>query len=72
MKKINYRVLGYNAVYNPDTEEVEDQEIVVNISATYSSEALEAAKRDSINGEYTIEDDGGPEPTTTDEVLDAL
>lgn len=72
MKKIIYRVLGYNAVYNPDTEEVEDQEVEVTISATYSPDALETAKRDAINGEYTIEDDGEPEPTTADDVLNAL
>lgn len=72
MKKIIYRVLGYNTVYNPDTEKVEEQEVVADISTTYSHEALEAAKRDAINGEYTIEDDGEPEPTTTDDVLDVL
>ena len=35
----------------------------------------ELAKREAYNGEYTIEDDGEPEPETepsTDEVLNAL
>lgn len=59
MKKIIYRVLGYTAVYNPDTEELDNQEIVVTIATDYSDEALEVAKRDGINGEYTIEDDDG-------------
>lgn len=34
----------------------------------------ETAKREALNGEYTIEDDGQPEPdtTSTDDVIDVL
>lgn len=40
----------------------------------FSAESEEAAKKEAYNGEYTIEDDGQPEPdaTTTDDVLNAL
>ena len=41
----------------------------------YNEANEEIAKQDAYNGEYTIEDDGQPEPTvepTADELLNAL
>lgn len=41
----------------------------------YNESSLEIAKAEAYNGEYTIEDDGMPEPVreaTTDEVINAL
>ena len=68
MKKIKYGLLGYNNVFNPETEEIERQEVVVEITEDYSSEAEERAKVKAHNGEYEIFDDGDPEaePTQTD------
>ena len=47
----------------------------VDITRTWSEKEEELAKRIAYNGEYTIEDDGEPEPElepSTDEVLNAL
>ena len=33
----------------------------------YSTEAEEIARREAYNGEYTVEDDGQPEPEPTEE-----
>ena len=44
-------------------------------SADILSANEEIVKREAYNGEYTIEDDGQPEPATevsTDDVLDAM
>ena len=62
MKHIKYMVLGYSAVYNPETEETEQKETLAKMIIPYSAENEEIAKKEAYNGEYTIEDDGQPEP----------
>ena len=54
-------------------EENEENLIPVEIGWNEINEAI--AKLEAYNGEYTIEDDGQPEPETkvnTDDVLDAM
>ena len=54
-------------------EENEENLIPVEIGWNEINEAI--AKLEAYNGEYTIEDDGQPEPATevsTDDVLDAM
>ena len=41
----------------------EEEEVVLSdVKMNYSEPNLEIAKREAYNGEYTIEDDGQPEP----------
>lgn len=57
--------------YNLCTEE----EILLPVTMGWNEANEEIAKREAYNGEYTIEDDGQPEPKTevsTDDVLNAL
>lgn len=57
--------------YNLCTEE----EILFPVEMGWNKANEEIAKREAHNGEYTIEDDGQPEPKTevsTDDVLNAL
>lgn len=56
MKKIVYKVLGKTT-----TEDV-DAEVLCGVERPYSEANEEIAKREAYNGEYTIEDDGQPEP----------
>lgn len=73
MKKIKYQFcfeVNYGTEENPDV-----REDFLDKSLPYSDEALEIAKQEAYNGEYTIEDDGQPEPVaepTTDEILNAM
>ena len=68
MKKIIYKTIGLTDIFNPDTNEIEQKEIFVTVKLDYSSESIKKALNDSYNGEYTIEDDGQPEPEpVTDE-----
>ena len=49
--------------------------VLSDVMKQATPETFEIAKREAYNGEYTIEDDGEPEPTqepTTDDVLNAL
>jgi hypothetical protein len=51
------------------------KETFIPTSMPYSEANEEIAKREAYNGEYTIEDDGQPEPepkASTDEVLNIL
>ena len=68
MKVIKYQYLS--AVINDGAEEV-----IIGKTFPYSAENEEIAKREAYNGEYTIEDDGQPEPVaepTAEEMLNAL
>ena len=50
-------------------------EDLLDVTIGYNEPSLEIAKAEAYNGEYTIEDDGMPEPVreaTTDEVINAL
>ena len=54
---------------------VEDKEILSPVSMGWNEANEEIAKAEAYNGEYTIEDDGQPDPVTepsTDEILNAL
>lgn len=73
MKTIKYRFLS--AEVNHGTEDApEIKQIFIDKSMGWSEANEEIAKQEAYNGEYTIEDDGQPEPdnTTTDDVLNAL
>lgn len=61
MKRIKYKFLS--AEINRGTEEQPDiEQIFLDKSMTYSEANEEIAKKEAYNGEYTIEDDGQPEP----------
>ena len=69
MKKIVYKVLGKTT-----TEDVE-AEVLCGVERPYSEANMEIAKSEAYNGEYSVEDDGQPEPEqqmTTDDILNAL
>ena len=75
MKIIKYKSKGFIGVYNPETESNENREILVRVSMPYSEVNEEIVKKEAYNGEYTIEDDGQPEPTTeasTDDIINAM
>lgn len=73
MKKLIYNTAGISELYNPETEEVEQQQILVGVVVENPTAAdIERAEAVAFNGEYTIEDDGQPVPETTDDVLNAL
>ena len=65
MKKIKYGILGYNNIFNEETEKIEREEVVVTITEEYSPEVEERVKARAYNGEYEIYDDGEPEPNPT-------
>lgn len=51
------------------------EDIITESTMPYSDMNLETAKEFAYNGEYTVEDDGKPEPLnepTTDEVLNTM
>ena len=62
MKYSKYQILAYSHRYNQDTDAVEKVEELVTVTAQYSEEAEATAKQTAYNGQYTIEDDGRPEP----------
>ena len=64
------KVLKYHLIteVNRGTEEQPDiQQIFSDVSLGWSEANEELAKREAYNGEYTIEDDGEPEPPPTTE-----
>ena len=65
MKVLKYKIC---TKVNHGTEE----ELLTDVIMGWNEANEEIAKRESYNGEYTIEDDGQPEPETTDDVLNAL
>ena len=73
MKVLKYRLM---TEVNHGTEEQPDiQQIFSDVCLGWSESNEEIAKREAYNGEYTVEDDGEPDPTqdpTTDDVLNAL
>lgn len=76
MKKLIYKIEGYTGLYNTETEEVEQILSLADVSIENPTDAdIERAKEIAHNGEYTIEDDGQPEPVaepTTDDILNAM
>lgn len=63
MKILTYKIEGYTGVYNPETEEVEQQLSLAEVSIKNPTDSdFKKAIEIAYNGEYTIEDDGTPEP----------
>ena len=63
MKRIAYMT---PFLYERDADgEIVTEKILKFRSIPYSPENIEIAKREAYNGEYTIEDDGQPEPAPT-------
>lgn len=63
------KVLKYNLCTD------ENESILIPVEMGWNEVNEEIAKREACNGEYTIEDDGQPEPEakeTTDDVVNAL
>ena len=57
----------------PSSDEQErDREIFYEIQSPWNSQTEEIAKREAYNGEYTIEDDGEPEPSAEPTQLDRI
>lgn len=73
MKVIKYQLC---TEINRGTEEQPNiEQVFSDVTLGWSEANEEIAKREAYNGEYTIEDDGEPEPESepsTDEVLNAL
>lgn len=66
MKKLIYRVEGYTFVYDPETQEEKRYLSLATVTKENPSEAdIEQAEQIAYNGEYTVEDDGQPEPEAT-------
>lgn len=73
MKVLKYRLM--TEVNNGTEEQPDIQQIFSAVTLGWNESNEELAKREAYNGEYTIEDDGEPEPEqepSTDEVLNAL
>lgn len=69
------RVIKYNSctrVNYGTEEEPQFEEIFSVVTMTYSEANEEIAKREAYNGEYTIKDDGEPEPEVTPTQLDRV
>lgn len=72
------KILKYNlcTIVNHGTEEEPQiEEIFFPVTMGWNEANEEIAKREAYNGEYTIEDDGQPEPVsepTTDDILNAM
>lgn len=72
------KILKYNLCtrVNHGTEEKPQiEEILSPVTMGWNEANEEIAKKEAYNGEYTIEDDGQPDPEaveTTDDVLNAL
>ena len=65
MKVLKYRLM---TEVNHGTEEQPDiQQIFSGVILGWSEANEELAKREAYNGEYTIEDDGEPEPESTEQ-----
>lgn len=72
------KIIKYNlcAGANHGTEEApQGEEILFPVLMPWSEANEEIAKQEAYNGEYTIEDNGQPEPVvepTTDDILNAM
>ena len=54
---------------------IEGEDVLTPVEMGWNEVNEEIAKREAYNGEYTIEDDGEPEPVvepTTEELLNAM
>lgn len=72
------KILKYNLATKVNTGTAENPHetvILSRVEMPYTEENEAIAKAEAYNGEYTVEDDGQPEPEaveTTDDVLNAL
>lgn len=74
MKWIKYKFLSTEINHGTEEKPVMEQ-IFLEKSMGWNEANEEIAKREAYNGEYTIEDDGQPEPVsepTADEILNVL
>jgi hypothetical protein len=73
MKIIKYKFLSCEVNHGTE-EEPNIEQVFLNKAIPWNEANEEIAKREAYNEEYTIEDDGQPEPdtSTTDDVLNAL
>ena len=65
MKVLKYRLM--TEVNHGTEEQLDIQQIFSDVSLGWSEANEELAKREAYNGEYTIEDDGKPEPEPTEQ-----
>ena len=70
-KILKYKFL-MNEINYGTKEEPNIEQIFFDKTLSWSEENEEIAKREAYNGEYTIEDDGRPEPTETPNQLDVI
>lgn len=73
MKILKYKLC--TLINNGTEDEPNIEEILTPVEMGWNEINEETAKREAYNGEYTIEDDGRPEPVaepTADEILNAM
>lgn len=70
MKHIKYNLCS--RVNHGTAKEPKIEEILTPVTMGWSEANEEIAKRESYNGEYTIEDDGQPNPTEVPSQLDVI
>lgn len=71
MKIIKYNFLSYRV--NHGTEETPNwEDVLLPVEMTWNKANEEIAKKEAYNGEYTIEDDGQPDPTSDPTQLDRV
>lgn len=70
MKKIKYNIC--TIVNHGTAEHPEIKEILTPVEMTWNEANEQIAKREAHNGEYTIEDDGQPDPADTPSQLDVI
>lgn len=69
------KIIKYNLctrINHGTEEEPQIKEILSPVEMSYSEANEEMAKREAYQGEYTIEDDGRPDPTETPSQLDVI
>ena len=74
MKIIKYKFLSCEVNHGTEENPIIEQ-ILLDKSMLWNEANEEIAEKEAYKGEYTIEDDGQPEPETeasTDDVLNAL
>ena len=71
MKKLKYKYL-YAEIKRGTEEEPIIEQIFLEKSMDWNEANEEIAKREAYNGEYTIDDDGQPEPESTPTLEDRV
>lgn len=70
MKRWKYRLYNRPSIVEDDGQIWEGYFVVKTLPATEENELI--AQEEAYNGEYELYDDGEPEITTTDDVLNAM